>query len=89
MDFGRNQDIFGPFFRSEKDSNYSDVDVKFKIFNKEDNKDFPLVQNLTMGEADFKQFMRLRNQLVIAAENFAREQKFGPIGDSYNVQRHE
>ena len=27
-----------------------------------------------MGEADFKQFMRLRNQLVNAAENFAREE---------------
>ena len=27
-----------------------------------------------MGEADFNQFMRLRNQLVNAAENFAREE---------------
>ena len=32
-----------------------------------------------MGEADFKQFMRLRNQPVNAAENFAREEKLTPV----------
>ena len=32
-----------------------------------------------MGEADFNQFMRLRNQLVNAAENFAREEILNPV----------
>ena len=32
-----------------------------------------------MGEADFNQFSRLRNQLVDAAENFAREENFTPV----------
>ena len=32
-----------------------------------------------MGEADFNQFMRLRNQLVNAAENFAREENSTPV----------
>ena len=32
-----------------------------------------------MGEADFKQFMRLSNQLVNAAENFAGEEKLIPV----------
>ena len=32
-----------------------------------------------MGEADFNQFMRLRNQLVKAAENFAREDNLPPV----------
>ena len=32
-----------------------------------------------MGEADFNQFMRLRNQLVNAAENFAREENLTPV----------
>ena len=41
---------------------------------KADNKEFRLVQNLTMGEPDFNQFMRLRKQLINAAENFAREE---------------
>ena len=41
---------------------------------KDDKEELRLVQNLTMGEADFNQFMRLRNQLVNAAECFAREE---------------
>ena len=32
-----------------------------------------------MEEADFNQFSRLRNQLVNAAENFAREEKLTPL----------
>ena len=61
----------------ENDSNY--LDVKLKVFRKDDKKEFRLVQSLTMGEADFNQFMRLRNQLVNAAENFAREENLTPV----------
>ena len=32
-----------------------------------------------MGEADFNQFMRLSNQLVNAAKNFAEEEKLTPV----------
>ena len=32
-----------------------------------------------MAEADFNQLMRLTNQLVNAAENFAREKNFTPV----------
>ena len=32
-----------------------------------------------MVEADFNQFMRLRNQLVIAAESFGREKNLTPV----------
>ena len=32
-----------------------------------------------MREADFNQFMRLRNQLVNAAENFARKENLTPM----------
>ena len=42
-------------------------------------KEFRLAQNLTMGEADFNLFMRLRNQLVNAAEKFAREENLTPV----------
>ena len=72
VDFGKCQDSFGRFSWSKNDSNY--LDVKLKVFRNDDKKEFRLVQNLTMGEADFNQFMRLRNQLVNAAENFAREE---------------
>ena len=53
--------------------------VKLNVFKENDNKEFRLVQNLTLGEADFNQFMRLRNQLVIAAENFAGEENWTPL----------
>ena len=77
MDFGKCQDRFGQFFWSKNDSNY--LDVKLKVFRKDDKKEFRLVQDLTMVEADFNQFMRLRNQLVNAAENFAREETLTPV----------
>ena len=77
MDFGNYQDRFEQFFWSKNDSNY--LDVKLKIFKKDDNQEFRLVQNLTMGEADFNQFMRLRIQLVNAAENVAKVESLTPV----------
>ena len=77
VDFGKCQHRFGRFSWSKNDSNY--LDVKHKVFWKDDKKKFPLVQKLTMGEADFNQFMRLRIQLVNAAENFAREESLTPV----------
>ena len=77
VDFGNCQDRFGQFFWSKNDSNY--LDVILKVFKKDDNKEFRLVRNPTMGEADFNQFMRLRNQLVNAAENFARDDNLTPV----------
>ena len=76
VDFGKCQDRFGRFSWSKKDSNY--LDVKLKVFRKDD-KESRLVQNLTMGEADFNQFMRLRNQLANAAENLTREENLTPV----------
>ena len=77
VDFGKCQDRFGQFSWSKNGSNY--LDVKLKYVRKDDNKEFRLVQNLTMGEADFNQFIRLRNQLVNAAKNFAREENLTPV----------
>ena len=77
VDFGKCQHRFGRFFWSKNDSNY--LDVKLKVFRKDDKKEFRLAENLTMGEADFNQFMRLRNQLVNAAEYFAREENLTPV----------
>ena len=77
VDFGKSQDRFGHSPWSKNDSNY--LGVKLKIFEKDDNKEFRLVQNLTMGEAEFNQFMRLRNELVNAAGKFAREENLTPV----------
>ena len=35
-----------------------------------------------MGEADFNQFVRQRNQLVLAADNFLREKNLSPVPQS-------
>ena len=32
-----------------------------------------------MREADFNQFLRLRNQLVVAVRDFSKEQKLPPV----------
>ena len=77
VDFGKCQDRFGRISWSKNDSNY--LDVKLKVFRKDDKKEFRLVQNLTMGEADFNNFVRLRNQLVNASENFAREKNLTTV----------
>ena len=50
VDFGKCQDRFGQFSWSKIDSHF--LDVKLKMFNKNDNREFRPVQNLTMGEAD-------------------------------------
>ena len=77
VDLGICQDRIGQFPWSKIDSNY--LDVKLKVIKKGDNKEFPMVQNLTTEEADFYQFISLRSQLVNPAENFAREENLTPV----------
>ena len=78
VDFGMCQDRFGRYSWSKNDSDY--LDIKIKVFKREDkNAEFRLRQNLSMGEADFNQFIRQRNQLVVSADNFLKEQKLPPI----------
>ena len=78
VDFGNCQERFGRVSWYKNDSNY--LDVKLKVFKWEDkNAEFRLKQNFTIGEADFNQFIRERNQQVVAADNFLREQKLSPL----------
>ena len=78
VDFGKCQDRFGRFFWSKNDSNY--LNIKLKVFKGEDkNAEFRLRQNFSMGEADFNQFIRQKNQLVVAADNFLKEQNLSPV----------
>ena len=77
VDFGKCHDRFGQFSWSKKDSKY--LDIKPKVFKKDDNGKFRLVQNFTRGEAYFSQFTQLSNQLDIAAENFAIEENLSPV----------
>ena len=78
VDLGKCQDRFRRFSWAKNDSNY--LDIKFKVFKREDeNAEFQLRQNLSMGEADFNRFIRQRNQLVVAADNFLREEYLLPV----------
>ena len=72
VDFGKCQDRFGRVSWSKTSFNY--MDGKLKVFKGDENKQFRLTQNLTLGEADFIQFIRLRNQLVVAVRDFSREE---------------
>ena len=78
-DFGQcaQTDLVVFFSWSKIISNY--LDVKFEEFKKDDNREFGLVQNVTIGVAVFNQFMGLRNRLVIAAEKFCREENSSPM----------
>ena len=55
------------------------MDVKLKVFKKDENRQFLLAQNLTIGEADFSQFNRLRNQLVVAVRDFSKAENLPPV----------
>ena len=77
MDFGKFQERFGRFSWTKNDSNY--LDIELKVFERENkNAEFRLRQKFLMGEADFNQFVRQRNQLVFAADNFLRDQNLSP-----------
>ena len=87
VDFGKTSDKFGRLSWTKKDSNY--LDIKLKVFKREDkNAEFRLRQNLSMGEADFNQFIRQRNQQVVAADSFLLENKICPQFFNLTVQRH-
>ena len=78
VDFGKSLDRFGRFSWTKNDSNY--LDIKLKVFKRENqNAEIRLRQNFSMGEADFNQFIRQRNQLVVAADNYLREQNLLPV----------
>ena len=73
MDYGKSSDRFGQFSWTKNDSNY--LDIKLKVFKREHkDAEIRLRHNFSKGEANFNQFIRQRNQLVVAAGNFLREQ---------------
>ena len=53
--------------------------MKLKVFKRDENKQFRLAKNLTMGEADFIQFIRLRSQLVVAVRDFSKEENLPSV----------
>ena len=77
VDFSKCQHRFGRISWSKNSFDY--LDLKLKVFKRDENKQFRLAQNLTMGEVDFNQFVRLRNQLVVAVRGFSKEENLPPV----------
>ena len=77
VEFGKCQDRFRRLSWSK--IYFAFMDVKLKAFEKDENKEFRLAQNLTMGETDFNQFVRRRNQLVVAVRDFSKEENLPPV----------
>ena len=78
VDYIKFQDRFGRFSWTKNDSNY--LDLKTKVFKRQNkNAKIRLRQNFTKGQAEFNQFIRQRNQVVVAADNFRREQSLSPV----------
>ena len=78
VDFDKSSYRFGRFSWTKNDSNY--LDIKPKVFKREEeNTVLRLRQNFSMGEADFNQFIRQRNHLVVAAHNFLGERNVLPV----------
>ena len=74
---GSCRDRFEWFFWSDETDAYY-LDMKLKVFKKEDNKDFRLNQNITTAESVCHQFIQMSNQLAIAAIDFGGEQTLSP-----------
>ena len=77
VDFGKCRDRFEQISLSRFSFDY--MEVKLKMFKQDENKQFRLAENLTMGEADFNQFIRLRNQLVVAVRDFRKEENIPSV----------
>ena len=77
VDFGKCQDRFRRISWSKTSFDY--WDVKLKVFKRDENKQFRLGQNLTMGEAVFNQFFSLGNQLVTAVRDFSKEESLRSV----------
>ena len=73
VDFGKHQDRCGRFSWTKIEKNY--LEIHFKVFKKDIASEFKLYQCVSLGQYDFKQFLRLRNQLIVAADNFTKEEK--------------
>ena len=53
--------------------------MKLKLFKKDENKEIQLAQNMTVGEAEFNQFIRLNNKLVVAFRDYGKEENLTPV----------
>ena len=80
VDFGKNGDRFGRLSWSQTEKNDTKyIEIQLKVFRKDVNGEFRKHQQINLGETDFKQLLLLRNQIVVATVDFAKDEKLEPI----------
>ena len=80
VDFGKNEDRFGRLSWSQTEKNDTKyIEIQLKVFRKDINGEFRKHQQITLGESDFKQLLLLRNQIVFATADFAKDEKLQPV----------
>ena len=71
-DFGKRQNHLHRSSWSNLDSNF--LDIMLKVFKKDDNTGFQLAEKHPRLKTYFDHFLGLRNQLILAEENFSGEE---------------
>ena len=71
-DFGNYQDSLGRFSWTKNENHY--LEIHLEVFKKDIANEFKQYQCVSLGQYDFKQLLRLRNQLIVAADNFTKEE---------------
>ena len=72
VDFGKHQDRFGRVSWTKNEKKY--LEIHFKVFKKDITNEFKRYQCVSLEQYDLKQFLRLQNQLILAADNFIKEE---------------
>ena len=85
VDFGNFQDKCGRLSRSQNDSNY--LDVKQKVFKRDANRDFRLVQNLN-GRSSFQPVHMIQESASQCSRKLWQRGKSVITAHTNNVQRH-
>ena len=79
LDFGTCQERFERISWSKISFDY--LDVKLKVFKKDEIKEFRLAQNLTMGETHFVQFILI--SWLLQSETLAKSKVYPPCKWNY------
>ena len=82
--YGSCQHNLGHFSWFNNDFDY--LNVKLSNFERDDNKDFWLVQKFSEREAGIEQFLRQQNLLDVAEEKFSRGRNLISGADSNNIR---
>ena len=86
VDFGDNSERFGriSWTKIEKNgANMKFLDIQAKLFKKDSQGEFRMCQKIGMGERHFNDFMRMKNELVIAVAEFRKLQNLQPAPENF------